>query len=547
MNRYSWRTCGREAGFSFVELLVTMVIAGIVFAAMVPMFVGASQKSSGDKMRNIALNVAQDRMEKIRQLDYDQITKANLESATFGGEQFGKEWTTYSSGVPRVFSVAYDLKNVGGSGASPAYVRVKVTVTWTPPPGPVKAVELQTYVSRQYAGPQITNLELTPLTPPDTGEIVGVPLTITATVAPGDRASTAKVMFYIFGENGMLVKTAEVKTGQAGNATPGVYTTTWDAAGAGDGQYSFRAQAYLANDDVGNTWARTATLNLTDGILSVTGLTIAPGNQAITLSWSKVISTKLSHYELWRGDTSGGETKLVDDLTANGYTDTGLVNNHTYYYVVCAVNNVGDGVAGPPSNEVSGWPGPQTDVTPPTMPGSFAVAKSNNSAVLSWLKSTDLVAPYTGVAGYYVYRNDKGAAPLATLGPNATGLTNEIGWEKTYSYSVQAFDGVGLLSPKTATISVTTGVAPKFALSLTNTSGGGIDVWVRSETSPFLWWKQGNTTSDSSATQTSSEHYHDGITRIWGGLPYDTYTVTSLGGFSRSVTLTTNLAVDVTQ
>jgi type II secretory pathway pseudopilin PulG len=497
MNRYSWRTCGREVGFSFVELIVTMVIAGIVFAAMVPMFVGASQKSSGDKMRNIALNVAQDRMEKIRQLDYDQITKANLESATFAGEQFGKEWTTYSSGVPRVFYVAYDLKNVGGSGASPAYVRVKVTVTWTAPPRPVKPVELQTYVSRQYAGPQITNLDLTPLTPPSTGEIVSVPLTITATLALGDRASTDKVLFYVFGENGMLVKQAEVKTGQAGNTTPGVYTISWDAAGAGAGQYSFRAQAYLANGDVGNTWARTATLNLTNGILSVTGLTIAPGNQAITLAWSKVISTKLSHYELWRGDTSGGETKLVDDLTANGYTDTGLVNNHTYYYVVHAVNV--DDVAGPPSNEVSGWPGPQTDVTPPTMPISFAVAKSNYSAVLSWLKSTDLVVPYTGVAWYYVYRNDKGAVPLATLGPNATGLTDDIGWEKTHSYSVQAFDGVGLLSPTTATISVTTSVAPKFDLSLTNTSGGWVDVWVRSETSPFLWWKQGTSSSSSQA------------------------------------------------
>ena len=545
MNRYSWRTCGREVGFSFVELLVTMVIAGIVFAAMVPMFVGASQKSSGDKMRNIALNVAQDRMEKIRQLDYDQITKANLESATFAGQQFGKEWTTYSSGVPRVFYVAYDLKNVGGSGASPAYVRVKVTVTWTAPPRPVKPVELQTYVSRQYAGPQITNLELTPLTPPSTGEIVSVPLTITATLALGDRASTDKVLFYVFGENGMLVKQAEVKTGQAGNTTPGVYTISWDAAGAGDGQYSFRAQAYLANGDVGNTWARTATLNLTNGILSVTGLTIAPGNQAITLSWNKVISTKLSHYELWRGDTSGGETKLVDDLTANGYTDTGLVNNHTYYYVVHAVNV--DDVAGPPSNEVSGWPGPQTDVTPPTMPGSFAVAKSNYSAVLSWLKSTDLVVPYTGVAGYYVYRNDKGAVPLATLGPNATGLTDDIGWEKTHSYSVQAFDGVGLLSPTTATISVTTGVAPKFDLSLTNTSGGWVDVWVRSETSPFLWWKQGTSSSSSQAVQPAAEHFNKNLTRKWGGLPYDTYTVTSQGGFSQSVTLTTNSALNVTR
>ncbi|HEY5472502.1 MAG TPA: prepilin-type N-terminal cleavage/methylation domain-containing protein, partial [Candidatus Limnocylindrales bacterium] len=139
-------------GFSFIELLVTIIIAGIAFAAMVPVFVGASQKAVGDKMRNIALNVAQDRMEKIRQLDFDQITPANLESSTFAGGQFGTTWTTYSGGSAKAFHVEYDLRNEGGSGASPAYVRVVVRVTWTPPPSPVKAVELQTYISRQYAG-----------------------------------------------------------------------------------------------------------------------------------------------------------------------------------------------------------------------------------------------------------------------------------------------------------------------------------------------------------------------------------------------------------
>ena len=36
MSRHFWRACNREAGFSFVELLVTIIIAGIIFAAMVP-------------------------------------------------------------------------------------------------------------------------------------------------------------------------------------------------------------------------------------------------------------------------------------------------------------------------------------------------------------------------------------------------------------------------------------------------------------------------------------------------------------------------------
>ncbi len=51
MSRHFWRACDRAAGFSFVELLVTIIIAGIAFAAMVPVFVQAQQASSGDKTR----------------------------------------------------------------------------------------------------------------------------------------------------------------------------------------------------------------------------------------------------------------------------------------------------------------------------------------------------------------------------------------------------------------------------------------------------------------------------------------------------------------
>ena len=47
MSRHFWRACDREAGFSFVELLVTIIIAGIAFAALVPVFVGAQQTASG--------------------------------------------------------------------------------------------------------------------------------------------------------------------------------------------------------------------------------------------------------------------------------------------------------------------------------------------------------------------------------------------------------------------------------------------------------------------------------------------------------------------
>ena len=73
MSRHFRRACERGAGFSFVELLVTIIIAGIAFAAMVPVFVGAQQAASGDLMRNAALQLAQDKLEKVRGLDYDLI------------------------------------------------------------------------------------------------------------------------------------------------------------------------------------------------------------------------------------------------------------------------------------------------------------------------------------------------------------------------------------------------------------------------------------------------------------------------------------------
>ena len=63
----------RAAGFTLMELLVTIVMAGIIFAAMVPLFLSAEVKSSSDQMRTVAMNLAQDRIEKIRQLPFDQL------------------------------------------------------------------------------------------------------------------------------------------------------------------------------------------------------------------------------------------------------------------------------------------------------------------------------------------------------------------------------------------------------------------------------------------------------------------------------------------
>jgi prepilin-type N-terminal cleavage/methylation domain-containing protein len=451
------------AGFTLVELLITIVLAGIVFAAMAPLFIGAQEVSAMDQMRNIALNLAQDRVEKVRALDYDDLTVANLQSSSFAGGQFGTTWTAYNGSAARPFTIAYTVTDMGGETSS--YKKVTVTVTWTAPPV-VKPVQLQTMVSKAYAGPTIANMQLTPLDA--NGAIYSSPLTLRATVATADIASTTKVKFYIYDQAGQEIQQTDATTGVGG-----VYTITWDCSAAQNGLYSFRAQAY-AGEEVGNTWRRGAELLLDNPPPAPANLHADAGDALVALGWDPVVIGDFSHYELWRGTAAGAETLYQDDLSANAYTDSGLTNGTTYYYKVRAVDT--EDHAGAFSSEVSATPVSQTDVTPPNTPGSFNAVANMNKAVLTWTAPTDPGTPSTGVQGFYIYRTDTPGI-FATVGPSTTSFEDVIGFSTTKTYSVKAFDGVGLLSAATASKTVTTGTQPKYTVTVwvKNSSGAGLN------------------------------------------------------------------------
>jgi prepilin-type N-terminal cleavage/methylation domain-containing protein len=112
-------------GFSLVELLVTIVLAGIVFAGMIPFFANALKRTSGDDMRNTAANIAQDRIEQVRLLSYASVTQANLNTppANFGDNKFGHVYPVYGSNVP------YNIDYTVVDNASPSSKLVTVTAT----------------------------------------------------------------------------------------------------------------------------------------------------------------------------------------------------------------------------------------------------------------------------------------------------------------------------------------------------------------------------------------------------------------------------------
>ncbi|RFZ79840.1 hypothetical protein DS742_05105 [Lacrimispora amygdalina] len=81
------------------------------------------------------------------------------------------------------------------------------------------------------------------------------------------------------------------------------------------------------------------------------------GDSRVDLTWNPV--TDATSYTVKRSTTAGGPyTTIVTGITGTTYTDTGVTNGTTYYYVVTAIVN---GSEGWNSNEASATPQASTD------------------------------------------------------------------------------------------------------------------------------------------------------------------------------------------
>ena len=116
------RRHARSAGFSMIELLVTVLLAGIIFAAMVPVFASALKKTSQDNFRVTATNIAQDRIEKIRTLDFIDITTGNLNDSSFADNEFGTSFVT-------IGGKSYTVESILVVDA-PKFKTITVKVSW---------------------------------------------------------------------------------------------------------------------------------------------------------------------------------------------------------------------------------------------------------------------------------------------------------------------------------------------------------------------------------------------------------------------------------
>jgi fibronectin type 3 domain-containing protein len=137
-----------------------------------------------------------------------------------------------------------------------------------------------------------------------------------------------------------------------------------------------------------------------------------------------------------RATVAGGPYTTVKSPSATSYTDTGLTNGTTYYYVVTAVNSAGESGN---SSQVSATP----QAAPPAKPtGLTAQATKPGSMNLRWTQSTS-----PGVTQNRIYRRTSSGSylttPTATINAATSYLDSGLSSRTIYCYVVTAVSSGG--------------------------------------------------------------------------------------------------------
>jgi polygalacturonase len=199
------------------------------------------------------------------------------------------------------------------------------------------------------------------------------PLTLAASTFIVSNSLTlfpATTLNYVLGTN-------TAKLAVVGNLALGGTVTVTNGSGFTNGAYTLMTYTgilsgsppALGSVPAGYNYAfDTSTVGQVNLDVSTTAFTVpaAPtnvvataGNQLVTLTWSP--SATATNYNVKRSTTSGGPYPTTNSVTTTSYSDTQVTNGATYYYVVSAVNAVGEGTnsaevsATPQASQSTGW------------------------------------------------------------------------------------------------------------------------------------------------------------------------------------------------
>jgi fibronectin type 3 domain-containing protein len=261
-----------------------------------------------------------------------------------------------------------------------------------------------------------------------------------------------------------------------------------------------------------------------------TGMTATGGANQVTLSWSAVAGA--TAYNIYWSTTAGsgiGGTKIGG--ASSPYLQTGLPAGTSYYYVVTAVNDAGEGPASSQAVATTNAPAP---VIPAAPTGVTAIGGANQ-VTLSW-------SAVAGATAYNIYWSTTAGSGIGgtKIGGSAspyvqTGLPAGT----TYFYVVTAMNAAGEGMPSAQASATTNAPLPPLPAAPTGVAAmGGVNQasisWadVTGATSYNIYWStsSGAGVNGTRISGAASPYLHSGLT---AGATYY-YVVTALNAAGES-------------
>ena len=184
-----------------------------------------------------------------------------------------------------------------------------------------------------------------------------------------------------------------------------------------------------------------------------TGLNATPADSQVTISWTAVAGA--TSYNLYHSTTAGVTTTTGTKITGvtSPYVQTGLTNGTTYFYILTAVNSIGESA---PSNEVSATP--SAVITPPTIPAAptgVTAVGGTNQVTVTW-------NTVTGATSYNIYYSTTTGVTTANgtklAGVASPDVVTGLAVSTTYFFIVTAVNSAGE-SVASSQVSATTNAA----------------------------------------------------------------------------------------
>lgn len=465
------------AGFTLIEIMVAAMLLLIMAAAFVPLFLTGLSQANMTRNKSIATNIAREKMEQVRQLDYREIQEdaADPTDSRNLSMRFGTSETV--RGIPFTIDYSVPATAVGDLKT------VTITVTWTGPPTPSPAV-ITTSIHQQYVGPRGSHLVFTPTFSDPLGtpfkQLGWNPTVARYFVAEADWA----LVYNNFGQPGESPKNvymrlffvdsadavipvgpsaADYKIGSSylhhgTNPLTGEeavwFEYSFDTGPGGelpDGYWDAKAVIYNEYNEPGNVWRlRVRIENGGPGQPTVSAAG-QPDDQLFVVTWIPGPERDRSRFSLaWSRLDDGAWTPWVtlsDDLPGTQYTyvHVGSVASeidpwgtsdipHTYKYQVVAYDIVGN--ASPPGEGEGQLPPPPTTTTTGSSSTSSTLSTTTTapgSTTSTTVLSTVIVKNLTNKQWVVVVKDSSGVQVASTTIKNGNTWTTPALQPASYS------------------------------------------------------------------------------------------------------------------